>query len=173
MTAGVAVAAPARNVRGVITREGTITPVAGASVLSERGDIAVTDVDGYFTISVDDKTIELTIVANGYQMRTAKITAGIVHIELAPATGAEVIQVTGKAPEQTKPLSYKLTVDEITSIPGTGNDILRAATVLPGVARIPFSFGGLVLRGMSPRDTSMYLDGIEVPIAFHFGGITS
>jgi outer membrane receptor protein involved in Fe transport len=45
--------------------------------------------------------------------------------------------------------------------------------VLPGVARIPFSFGGLVLRGTSPRDTSIYLDGIEVPIAFHFGGITS
>ena len=41
------------------------------------------------------------------------------------------------------------------------------------MARIPYSFGGLVLRGTSPRDTAVFLDGIEVPIAFHFGGVTS
>ena len=67
----------------------------------------------------------------------------------------------------------QLTADEIRILPGTGNDILRAAQALPGVARIPFAFGGLVLRGTSPRDTAVYLDGIEVPIAFHFGGVTS
>jgi len=172
-TAAIAVAAPARTIRGVVTREGSPNPIAGASVLTERGAIAVTDVDGYFTIEVIDKDRELTVVANGYQMRTVRITEGTNRIELAAASGSEVIEVVGKAPEQTKPLSYQLTVDEIRSIPGAGNDILRAATVLPGVARIPFSFGGLVLRGMSPRDTTVYLDGVEVPIAFHFGGITS
>jgi hypothetical protein len=52
------------------------------------------------------------------------------------------------------------------------NDALRAVTVLPAAARIPFSFGGLVLRGMSPRDTSVFIDGVEIPLAFHFGGIT-
>jgi hypothetical protein len=56
---------------------------------------------------------------------------------------------------------------------GAANDVLRAAQVLPGVSRIPYSFGGLVLRGSSPRDTAVFLDGIEVPIAFHFGGVTS
>ncbi|HSN25664.1 MAG TPA: TonB-dependent receptor [Kofleriaceae bacterium] len=85
----------------------------------------------------------------------------------------EVIEVSGKAPDETKPLSYSLSADEIRDMPGAGNDILRAVQALPGVARIPFGFGGLVLRGTSPRDTAVYLDGIEVPIAFHFGGITS
>ncbi len=92
---------------------------------------------------------------------------------LEPDEDPEIIEVAGKAPEETKPLSYQLTADEIRTIPGAGNDILRAVQVLPGVARIPFSFGGLVLRGTAPRDTAVYLDGIEVPIAFHFGGITS
>ena len=92
---------------------------------------------------------------------------------VSPASGSEVIEVTGKAPEQTKPLSYQLSADEIRFLPGAANDVLRAAQVLPGVSRIPFSFGGLVLRGTSPRDTAVFLDGIEVPIAFHFGGITS
>jgi hypothetical protein len=162
----------ARIVRGVVTRENSPTPVAGASVLSERGAIAITDLDGYFAIDAGDSR-ELTIVATGFTTRTVRIAAGQNHVEMSPASGAEVIEVTGKAPTETKPLSYQLTVDEIRSIPGAGNDILRAATVLPGVARIPFSFGGLVLRGQSPRDTTIYLDGVEVPIAFHFGGITS
>lgn len=172
-TTATAVAQPARVARGVVTREGTPDPIAGASVLAERGEIAVTDVDGYFTLALGPKDRELTVVAAGYQPRTIRITDGLLRVALVPASGAEVIEVTGKAPEETKPISYELTVDEIVSIPGTGNDILRAATVLPGVARIPFSFGGLVLRGTSPRDTALYLDGIEVPIAFHFGGITS
>lgn len=171
--AGVAVAAPARVVRGIVRHEGTGHPISGASVLTERGGIAVTDVDGYFSIEVGTADRDLTIVATGFVTRTVRIADGVIQIELAAASGAEVIEVSGKAPEETKPLRYQLTVDEIRSIPGAGNDILRAAQVLPGVARIPFSFGGLVLRGTSPRDTSIYLDGIEVPIAFHFGGVTS
>ncbi len=165
-------AAP-RVLHGVVTRDGTGTPIGGASVLSDRGEIAVTDIDGYFTLEIQGVDRELTVVATGYVTRSVRIVEGTLRIELVPASGAEVIEVIGKAPEETKPLSYKLTVDEIRSIPGAGNDILRAATVLPGVARIPFSFGGLVLRGTSPRDTSIYLDGIEVPIGFHFGGVTS
>ncbi|HEU0035490.1 MAG TPA: TonB-dependent receptor [Kofleriaceae bacterium] len=172
-TATVAIAAPARSVRGVVVREGTPTPIANASVLAERGEIAITDVDGFFTLTVGAEERELTVAATGYATRTIRVADGVMRIELSPSSGSEVIEVTGKAPEETKPLSYQLTVDEIRTIPGAGNDILRAATVLPGVARIPFSFGGLVLRGTSPRDTAIFLDGIEVPIAFHFGGITS
>ena len=159
-----------RIVRGVVTHKGHA--VAGASVLGERGAIVVTDADGFFAIDVAAKDRELTVVANGFITRTVRIE-NIMSVELDAVAGAEVIEVTGKAPEETKPIRYTLTVDEIRSIPGAGNDILRAAQVLPGVARIPFSFGGLVLRGTSPRDTSVYLDGIEVPIAFHFGGVTS
>ncbi|MBA3819389.1 MAG: TonB-dependent receptor [Deltaproteobacteria bacterium] len=172
-SAGVAAAAPAGIVRGVVTQEGSTQPITGASVLAERGAIAVTDVDGYFAIAVAQGDRELTVVATGYATQTVLIRDGIVRVELARASGAEVIEITGKAPEDTRALRYQLTVDEIRTIPGAGNDILRAAQVLPGVARIPFSFGGLVLRGTSPRDTAVYLDGIEVPISFHFGGITS
>ncbi|HEY5934354.1 MAG TPA: hypothetical protein VIU61_06965, partial [Kofleriaceae bacterium] len=174
LTAGVAEAAP-RILRGVVARIGAQRPIAGASVLTDRGAIAVTDIDGFFTIEIQPADRELTVAANGFVTRTVRIPAGdgLVRIELEAASGAEVIQVTGKAPEETKPLSYNLTVDEIRAIPGAGNDVLRAAMVLPGVARIPYSFGGLVLRGSSPRDTAVYLDGVEVPIAFHFGGVTS
>ena len=171
--AGVASAAPVRAIHGVVTAEGTGRPIAGATVLTERGDIATTDVDGYFALTVALTERELSVAATGYAARTVRIDGESLRIELAASSGGEVIEVTGRAPEQTKSLSYQLTSDEIRILPGAGNDVLRAAQVLPGVARIPYAFGGLVLRGTSPRDTAVYLDGIEVPIAFHFGGITS
>ncbi len=171
--AGVVAAAPLRRVRGVVVEAGTSTPIAAASVLSERGEIAVTDTDGYFMLDVPAGDRELTVAANGYATKQVTIVDDVIHIQLAAASGAEVIEVTGRAPEETKPLAYQLTADEIRFIPGAGNDILRAVQALPGVARIPYAFGGLVLRGASPRDTSVFLDGIEVPIAFHFGGVTS
>ncbi len=85
---------------------------------------------------------------------------------------AEVIEVTGKAPEESKPLVYTMSAKDVASTPGAMNDALRAITILPAAARIPFSFGGVVLRGMSPRDSSIFIDGVEIPLAFHFGGIT-
>ena len=171
---GMVFAAP-RTIRGVVIEAGSPTPIEGASVLGERGDIAVTDIDGYFTLLVDDRDREIAVAASGYVATTIKIPRGndVIRIVLRIGSSGELIEVSGRAPEETKPLSYALTADEIRFIPGAGNDILRAIQVLPGVARIPYSFGGLVLRGMSPRDTAVFLDGIEVPLAFHFGGVTS
>jgi hypothetical protein len=176
IVAGVSAAEAApRLVRGVITSTSSGRPIAGATVLTDKGELAVTDLDGYFTIAVAATDRELTITATGFATKSVRIVAGdaLVRIALSPSSGSEVIEVTGKPPEQTKPLSYQLTADEIRFLPGAANDVLRAAQVLPGVSRIPFSFGGLVLRGTSPRDSAVFLDGIEVPIAFHFGGITS
>jgi hypothetical protein len=173
LIASAAVAAPARTMRGVVVAAGSSRAIAGATVYTEHGALATTDNDGYFKLEVDAREREVTIAAPGFQARTVPIADDLVRIELELVSGAEVIEVEGKAPEETKPISYELTADEIHELPGAGNDVLRAAQVLPGVARIPYSFGGLVLRGMSPRDTEVYLDGVEVPIAFHFGGITS
>ncbi len=171
--AAIARAEPTRTVRGVVTIAHTATPIGGASVLGEHGDIAITDVDGYFTLVIEASAREVTVAASGYAVRIVPVRDDLLHVELTAASGAEVIEVTGKAPDETKPLSYQLTAAEIRDIPGAGNDILRAAQILPGVSRIPYSFGGLVLRGTSPRDSEVYLDGIEVPIAFHFGGVVS
>jgi hypothetical protein len=83
----------------------------------------------------------------------------------------EVIEVTGKAPEE--PLHTELAPEELHNLPGGGNDALRGLASLPGVARIPFGLGGLALRGAAPHDTRVFLDGIEVPILYHFGGLAS
>jgi len=170
----VAVAAPMRSIHGVVLAAGTKRPIEGATVMTPSGDIAATDLDGYFQLDVPATEHDLSVEAVGYASHAARIMGDSIRIELAPTEDkGETIEIQGKAPEQTKSLSYTLTQDEIRILPGAGNDALRAAQALPGVGRIPYGFGGLVLRGTSPRDTSIYIDGIEVPMAFHFGGMTS
>jgi hypothetical protein len=51
--------------------------------------------------------------------------------------------------------------------------IVRVVQNLPGAARAPFGLGMLIIRGTGPNDSGSYLDGMEVPILFHFGGLVS
>ena len=69
----------------------------------------------------------------------------------------------------------KRTIDkeELTRIPGTRGDALRAVEILPGVARPPFGIGLLIVRGAAPQDSEFFIDGVSVPLIYHFGGLTS
>lgn len=167
-------AAESHALHGIVAAQGSGAPVANASVFTDRGDIAITDEDGFFTIAIDDaRDTQLTIVAPRFATVVSRIVPGDQHIELVPVAGAEVIEVHGVRPDDTRPLTYRLTADDIRALPGAGGDALRALQILPGVSRIPFSFGGLVLRGASPRDTAVFIDGTEIPFAFHTGGLVS
>jgi hypothetical protein len=168
-----AVAEPPPTVRGVV-RDLDGGPIVGAEIFASTGDHALTEPDGTFVLVVQAWSgVTLTITAAGYESKTVTTDVrALVNVRLR-ASAAEVIEVRGRAPEQTTPTAYDLTAADIRTMPGAGNDALRAIQSLPGVARIPFSFGGLVLRGASPRDSMVLLDGVEVPIAFHFGGLVA
>jgi hypothetical protein len=62
---------------------------------------------------------------------------------------------------------------EVARIPGTNGDALRAIENMPGVARPPGIQGLLIVRGSAPQDTGIFVDGTQIPIAYHFGGLTS
>lgn len=93
--------------------------------------------------------------------------------EAVGAASVEVIEMEGRAPLVAEPPRQVLEPDELRTLPAAGNDPLRAVASLPGVARVPFGLGGLALRGAAPRDSSVFLDGIEVPLLYHFGGLAS
>ncbi len=63
--------------------------------------------------------------------------------------------------------------EELTRVPGTRGDALRAIEVLPGVARTSVGDGTPILRGAGSDESQVFLDGIPVPFLYHFGGVTS
>ena len=65
---------------------------------------------------------------------------------------------------------HTLSQAELTTVPGTFGDPLRVIQNLPGVARIPYGIGQLVVRGSAPQDSSVFVDGQRVPILYHFLG---
>lgn len=66
-----------------------------------------------------------------------------------------------------------LSREEVRRVPGTFGDPLRVIENLPGLARAPFVGGALIVRGASPSDTGVYFDGVQIPLLYHFGGLTS
>jgi hypothetical protein len=168
--------AQASPVRGaVVDRDGA--PVAGAQVLIGAAEVT-TDADG--TFAVDDagnRPLDAIVIADGYDVLVAPVVPGRpVRLVMTPGdgvSGVEVIELSAEAPPLEEAAPYDLGADTVRTVPGAGNDALKALQSLPGVARIPFGLGGLVLRGQSPRASSVFLDGVEVPLLYHFGGLAS
>lgn len=161
-----------RAVTGTVVDDATGQPVPGALVTIAGGETA-TDDDGHFRVAdLPFGRLDVGVIADGFRayFGSARIGADL-QIRLEAETGAnEVIRISGRAP--TGPPLH-LDTQQIRTQPGAGNDVLRALQSMPGVARTPFGLGGLALRGTAPRDTKVYLDDIEVPLLYHFGGIAS
>src|SRR5215475_1249907 len=160
-----------RAVTGSVVDDATGLPVVGALVTVGSGE-AATDDQGQFRIAdVAFGRVDVVVIADGYRayFGSARIGAALA-IRLEAGSASELIRVSGRPPGG-PPLH--LDTAAVRTQPGAGNDVLRALQSLPGVARTPFGLGGLALRGTAPRDTKVYLDDIEVPLLYHFGGLAS
>ena len=89
----------------------------------------------------------------------------------APEVVEEVIVKGDRPPREVT----KRTIEqrELSRTPGTNGDALRALQNMPGVARTPGLRGELIIRGSAPKDTAIFVDGIQIPIVYHFGGLSS
>ena len=168
-TPATASAAPVVAVAGrVIDALGN--PVAGAHVSVEAHTVdTTTDRDGRFRISVPAGAT-LVVERDGYDVAIASTTGGAIDdvVLLAAGSNAETIEIQGEAPAAA-PGAAKLDRGDLQRIPGTGGDFVRALTAMPGVVnlQIPLGYSGVVIRGASPQDSKVLVDGFEVPLLFH------
>ena len=63
----------------------------------------------------------------------------------------------------------KLSYEEIRRSPGGFEDVIRAISVLPGVAQAQAGRNDLVVRGGAPSENLFTVDNIEIPNINHFG----
>lgn len=102
--------------------------------------------------------------------RTQPTTTTATTTEDTTLDGEAVVRVRRPPREVTR---RTLEPREIERVPGTGGDALRAVQNLPGIARPPFLTGLVIVRGAAPQDTGIFLDGSDIPLAYHFGGLSS
>ena len=86
--------------------------------------------------------------------------------------GALEVLAEGERPPR-EVVKRTITRREMERIPGTNGDALKALQNLPGVARTPGILGALIVRGSSPFDSQTFVDGVYVPLIYHFGGLAS
>ncbi len=160
--------------RAIVTRGRVIDAlgkvVRGATVTVEGTDVVVkTDRNGRFEITAPlDAT--LVVESKAFGAGLATVTGAVLDdiVLLTEEQIGETIEVRGAAPS-IAPGAAKLDREELQRVPGTGNDVVRALNVMPGVVnqQLPIGYSGVVIRGSSPQDSRVFVDNFDVPVLFH------
>ncbi len=147
--------------------------------LEENKIVALTDSAGNFKFySLPACSINVAVVIPGYEAYTTveRITKkealqAKYYVKRYSYSEYEIV-VYGKA-EEKEVSKRQLTVQEIQKIPGLGGDAVKVVQAMPGVARAQFGSGAVIVRGAPTWDSKFYLDGVEIPVLYHFGGLKS
>ncbi|WP_437490043.1 TonB-dependent receptor [Sorangium sp. So ce1014] len=182
-------ARPAENLRGTVLASGGDVPLAGATVSVARvagaraaGDAAApeltTDEGGAFVfVDLPPGRYKVTVAAPGFEPLSVEeeISAGEqIEVKYRLLPRGEGLEVTVRGDRPPREVTKRtLEQREINRIPGTNGDALRSLQNLPGVARPPTLAGLLIVRGSGPQDTQTFVDGTQVPLIYHFGGLSS
>ncbi len=175
-------AAGTGEIRGEVLDATTREPIPAANVVLEgtnRG--AAADLDGDFVVAnLEPGTYHVTASALGYEARTVSEVvvrpnrSAEVQFRLQPsAVQAEEVVVTAgyfTLPASDMPTSARaLRYEEVRRAPGAAEDVQRMIQALPGVAGESDQNNEIVVRGGSPSENLIVLDGIEVENINHFG----
>lgn len=160
---------PGATVTLTSTPPGSAEPVTQSSVTDVKGQAVFRELppgkwrvrvaaEGFKTFEVDEtvevgKSVEATY--------RPKLSGDAIDIE-----------VKGERPPREVTV-HTLSQEEITRVPGANGDALRAVQNLPGIARPPGLASILIIRGAAPQESNIFIDGTLVPIAYHFGGLSS
>ena len=165
------------NFAGVAVERGTRKPLAGVIVaISELGIDVVTDEAGaFFFHAVPPGKYKVLAVDAKYERieRPIEIFAReslTVRLWMRPKDANPYESVVEGQREVVEVTRRTLQRQQLTTVPGTFGDPIRALQTLPGLQRAPFGLGLLLVRGSNPDDTGIYVDGHEVPALFHFLG---
>jgi len=172
-------------VRGNVYDKETAQPVSYATVKVEGGTVgATTDINGFFTIAdVPLGAQKLGVYYTGYESTTTDIVVKtgeilFVNIYISEGTRLEQVTISGKkeqAKSEVQISKLSVTSKQIRSLPSAGGqaDIAQYLTVLPGVVFTGDQGGQLYIRGGSPVQNRILLDGMTIFNPFHSIGFYS
>lgn len=143
-------------------------PISGARIVLDGNTLGTSDSDGGFQV-LAPVGVSVIIEHDGHDVMLVNVTGGSLgDVTMTAGARSETIEIRGEAPPPV-PGAAKLDRSELQRIPGAGGDVVRALTAMPGVVnlQVPLGFTGVVIRGSSPQDSKVMVDGFEVPLLFH------
>ena len=181
--------APRESFAGALQERGRRLPVIGAivTITKEGGPPGapaeafedVTDANGHFTFydlppgtwRVDVETAGFFPFHTAEDVRSGEKTVVTYYVERGQASALDET-VTASRPK--KDVTHVvLAAEVIDRVPGTAGDPLAVVQNLAGVNRAPAGSGEIIVRGSAPEDTQLFVDGTDVPLVYHFGGLRS
>ena len=154
---------PGVNITLIGTKAGTATDVNGEFVFLklETGNYQVKASSiGYSTVTIPD------VIVNNARPVNLLIQLNESPVELQGLTiRSEFFRVNPSEIGSIANFSY----EEIRRAPGGFEDVVRALSVLPGVAQASAGRNDLVVRGGAPSENLFVVDGFVVPNINHFG----
>jgi TonB family protein len=152
-------------------------PVAGEGPPARVLARATTDAEGRFRIEVEETEFRLSAAPPGHQRLDVPVQgrAGERREEsfLLETAAGDYETVVSAAAIRREVMKQVVTADQVAESAGTAGDTLKAVLNLPGAARPPLFTGLPILRGSAPGDSQVFLEGQQIPILYHFGGIRS
>lgn len=172
---------PLRTViEGEVVERGTRKRLAGVPVLvQETGETFFSDAKGGYTIEArggGTYTLTVTVQTHLDYEKVVSFDGDEVanaRLKLTRDRYADYRTTIKREKIDTEVAKKKLTATEIQKIPGNSGDAIKVIQTLPGVARGTFGGSRPIVRGSNPRDTRVYLEGVELDQLFHFGGLYS
>lgn len=174
------------TIRGNVYDKETAQPLAFATVQVEGAGVgSATDINGFFSIAdIPIGQYRLKVTYLGYEdfSTDIKISKGEIQYKTAylqeSGTNLGEVVISGRKEQARSEVQVsKLTVTpkQIRSLPSTGGqaDIAQYLTVLPGVIFTGDQGGQLYIRGGSPIQNRILLDGMTIYNPFHSIGFFS
>ena len=173
-----------RNIQGVVRDSLNGEAIVHATLLVvETGQQVNTNTDGFFTVvGAPGETFSLRVVHIGYTPTEMTVDAGFggrLEIEVAPLPveleGVEFVADEYRLVKATDGVSrIAASPAEMAVLPSIGEvDVFRSLQLLPGISGTRESSSGLYVRGGTPDQNLVLLDGITVYHVDHFFGFFS
>ena len=169
------------SIRGRVYSNATKEPLPFANVVVIGTSLgAAADLQGRFVISrvpVGTYNVRASVIGFSPLVQTDVVVstvrpAGLEFSLVETQLELEQVEVAAeyfrRLPE--KPVSTQFqSNEEIRRLPGGLEDVVRAISILPGVAQVQAGRNDLIVRGGAPSENLFVVDNIEVPNINHFG----
>ncbi len=171
-----------RTISGTITEEKSGEKILGAIVFDTVSKKGVgTNEYGFYSLTIPNENAVLRISAFGLQTQFLSVPKGIngldVKLSEKTTTTGEVV-VTGnpnREIESSNSGSIQVQMDKVEKLPIIlgEKDVMRVIQLLPGVKSGGEASSGLYVRGGSPDQNLILLDGVPIYNASHLFGFFS